>query len=75
MLNKPKRNPTWSREELILALDLYFELGSGSRFSSANSQIIELSEMLNKLQVHSERPDEIKFRNPNGVSTEQFFTF
>lgn len=65
--NTHKRNPVWSREELILALNLYFNLDS-SQFTSANPKVIELSEILNKLNIHSERPDEKRFRNPNGVS-------
>lgn len=65
--HKPKRNPAWSKEELILALNLYFELDY-SQFTSSNPKIIELSETLNKLKIHSERPDEKRFRNPNGVS-------
>lgn len=66
-INKSKRNPVWSREELILALNLYFEIES-SQFTSSNPKVIELSETLNKLNIHSDRPDEIRFRNPNGVS-------
>lgn len=66
-INKPKRNPVWSREELILALNLYFEIES-SQFTSSNPKVIELSETLNKLNIHSDRPDETRFRNPNGVS-------
>lgn len=62
-----QRNPAWSREELILALNLYFDLDS-SKFTSSNPKIIELSENLNKLKIHSDRPDVIRFRNPNGVS-------
>jgi hypothetical protein len=65
--DKPKRNPSWSREELILALNLYFELDS-SQFTSSNPKVIELSKTLNKLNIHPERPDEERFRNPNSVS-------
>src|SRR5215471_1678449 len=60
------RNPSWSTDELILALDLYFRLPPNST-SKANPQIIELSEVLNRLPIHPERPDAEKFRNPNGV--------
>jgi len=62
-----RRNPTWSREELILALDLYFKLGC-SKFSSSHPEVIALSELLNKLSIHKDRPDAATFRNPNGVS-------
>ena len=61
------RNPKWHRDEIILALDLYFNLESG-QMNSTNPEIIELSKLLNKLPIHEYRPDAIKFRNPNGVN-------
>ena len=61
------RNPKWERDEVILALNLYFDENRGT-IESTNSKIIELSELLNKLPIHSNRPDEEKFRNPNGVT-------
>lgn len=60
------RNPKWHRDEIILALDLYFKLEPG-QMHSRNPSIIELSQVLNKLPIHEERPDSVKFRNPNGV--------
>jgi len=61
------RNPKWHRDEIILALDLYFQ-NDRSVIDSRNPKIIELSEIINKLPLFKERPDEEKFRNPNGVS-------
>ena len=61
------RNPKWERDEVILALNLYFDENRGT-IESTNSKIIELSELLNKLPIHSNRPDEERFRNPNGVT-------
>jgi len=60
------RNPKWHRDEIILALDLYFRLKPG-QIHAGNPDIIELSEVLNKLPIHEERPDKVRFRNPNGV--------
>lgn len=60
------RNPKWHRDEIILALDLYFRTEPG-QIHARNPDIIELSEILNKLPIHEERPDQVKFRNPNGV--------
>jgi 5-methylcytosine-specific restriction protein A len=60
------RNPKWHRDEIILALDLYFQLEPG-QIHARNPEIIELSEILNKLPIHKVRPDSVKFRNPNGV--------
>lgn len=62
---RPRRNPPWSEEELILALDLYLRWGL---LDAANPAVTDLSKVLNNLTVHSERPDEARFRNPNGVA-------
>jgi 5-methylcytosine-specific restriction protein A len=48
-------------------LNLYFDENRGT-IESNNPKIIELSELLNRLPIHSNRPDEEKFRNPNGVT-------
>ncbi|TVR16481.1 MAG: HNH endonuclease [Balneolaceae bacterium] len=61
------RNPKWHRDEIILALDLYSRLEPG-QINSSNPDIQELSSILNRLPIHEVRPDEAKFRNPNGVS-------
>lgn len=59
------RNPAWSRDELILALDLYVR--SGERIPGhGSSEILELSETLNALAAASTGKD-ASFRNPNGV--------
>lgn len=60
------KNPNWHRDELILALDLYFRLKPG-QIHARNSEIIALSELLNKLPIHSVKPDAERFRNANGV--------
>jgi 5-methylcytosine-specific restriction protein A len=62
------RNPKWHRDEIILALDLYFSSDRGS-IDKKNPKIIELSERLNSLPLFVQRSDEEKFRNPNGVAT------
>jgi len=61
------RNPKWHRDEIILTLNLYFELDS-SKFVSSDPQIIELSKTLNKLPIHSAELRKSDFRNPNGVA-------
>lgn len=61
------RNPKWHRDEVILALDLYYSLESG-QMSASNPNVIELSKILNRLPIHISRPDEVKFRNANGVN-------
>lgn len=61
-----KRNPNWLRDELILALDLYLRL-DGVIPDQSSTEIVELSELLNRLgrQIHTERFD--RYRNSNGV--------
>ncbi len=60
------KNPKWTRDELILALDLYFRVNP-LHTSEKNPEIIALSDLLNQLPIHTDRPDVEKFRNPNGV--------
>lgn len=60
------RNPAWQRDELILALDLYFQ-HNPAHISSTNEEVIRLSQILNSLPFDSEKRDKERFRNPNGV--------
>ena len=60
------KNPKWTREELVLALDLYFRCPP-SKTNKDNPEIIALSELLNSLSLHPQKPEYEKFRNPNGV--------
>lgn len=64
-VEKPRRNPPWAEEELILALDLYLREGL---LDDKDQAVVELSRDLNSLTLHSERPDVARFRNPNGVA-------
>jgi len=61
-----KRNPKWQRDELILALDLYFQLEPG-QIHARNPLVVELSTTLNKLPIHGDKEEYENFRNPNGV--------
>ena len=60
------RNPKWSRDELILALELYFR-ENPIHTSASNPEIIKLSSTLNQLPIHPEAKHGEKFRNANGV--------
>ena len=60
------RNPKWTRDELILALDLYFRCPP-TKTSKDNPEIVRLSDLLNSLPIHPQKTDYNKFRNPNGV--------
>jgi 5-methylcytosine-specific restriction enzyme A len=60
------RNPDWTREELILALDLYL-MRWGTVVSKDDPEVIKLSKLLNSLPIHADKPNTVTFRNPNGV--------
>jgi len=60
-------NPSWSRDETILALDLYFRC-AGRVPSSHDPRVVALSEELAKLPIHSARVRKGSFRNPEGVA-------
>jgi 5-methylcytosine-specific restriction protein A len=61
-----RRNPPWQRDELILALELYFRHRPDT-ISKKHPEVAALSELLNKLPIHPDRPDAAKFRNVNGT--------
>jgi len=61
------RNPNWTREEIILAVNLYLASGR-KQLDKRDPRVVELSELLNKLPIHSQSNRETKFRNPTGVS-------
>lgn len=62
-----KRNPAWTRDELILALELYFAEPS-ARGDDTHWAIQRLSEELNALPVHPQTDRSKLFRNVNGVA-------
>lgn len=59
-------NPNWTRDEIILALDLYFNL-NGDIPSPKSEVIRELSELLRSLPYHTDAAKQTTFRNPDGV--------
>ena len=61
------RNPPWTREELILALDLYFRVGRKHEGPS-HPEVIKLSQVLNSLPTHGGEGRSVTFRNPAGVA-------
>jgi 5-methylcytosine-specific restriction enzyme A len=58
-------NPTWSRDELILALDLYVRF-KGNPPGKTSTEVVKLSHLLNEIgsQIANRASD---FRNANGV--------
>ena len=59
------RNPPWSRDELILALELYVRF-KGNPPGKGDTNVVELSELLNQMSAHI-ASNAAKFRNSNGV--------
>lgn len=59
------RNPPWSREEVILALDLYASVGAAT---SDSPKVVALSELLRSRPGTESLRAVSSFRNPNGVS-------
>lgn len=60
------KNPTWKRDELILALELYFK-EPDARGNERHDSVIKLSKLLNSLPINSEINAGDSFRNENGV--------
>ena len=62
------RNPNWSRDEVILALDFYLRHRGDERFPDKRSANIErLSDLLNRMADNSGLPRNEDYRNANGV--------
>jgi 5-methylcytosine-specific restriction protein A len=61
-----RRNPTWLRDELILALDVYLRY-AGSPPPKGSPEIAELSETLNRLGRYLGIATADRFRNINGA--------
>lgn len=64
---KNGKNPDWTREEHILALDLYLRL-HGTSYGDETPDIIALSEKLRRLAAIRGMSGGKTFRNPAGVS-------
>ena len=60
-------NPNWTRDEVILALDLYFDL-DGSVPGPSDARIQQLSSLLRAFPHHALAARKASFRNPDGVA-------
>lgn len=60
------RNPPWTADELILALDVYVNNPS-ARNDKHDPAIVELSRVLRSLGDPSVQPDPSRYRNANSV--------
>jgi 5-methylcytosine-specific restriction protein A len=60
-------NPNWTRDETILALDLYFDCGE--RAPSGNDERVRaVSDLLRQIPYHAVASRKESFRNPDGVA-------
>jgi 5-methylcytosine-specific restriction protein A len=57
----------WTREETLLALDLYLQL-DGRFPSKSDPRVIELSDLLRQMPYHRDQAKKPSFRNPDGVA-------
>jgi len=61
-----RRNPTWARDELIVALDMYLR-HAGNPPGKGSAEIADLSDTLNRLARYRGITQADRFRNTNGV--------
>ncbi len=65
-ITKGHGNPTWTREETILALDLLYL--HGKPVDRKHQDVSQLSEFLRRVDIHPAQSRTEKFRNPDGVA-------
>jgi hypothetical protein len=64
----------WTREEIILAMDLYVTVGAfggGPIPGNSSVQIVQLSDLLKKLGAYPPEQQGEKYRNPDGIYLKQ----
>lgn len=66
MADEGRRAPDWAWEEIVLACDLVVQSG-WQQLGAENPEVIELSQLLQKMDIHPLEVRGDKFRNPNGV--------
>ncbi|WP_079201174.1 HNH endonuclease [Pseudomonas sp. CC6-YY-74] len=66
-VTKGHGNPNWTRDEVILALDLYHACG-GQTPGPTDDRVRELSRVLRAFPHHSQAARQESFRNPDGVA-------
>jgi HNH endonuclease len=63
-----RRNPNWTEDELVIALDLYFKtVGAGDEATPDHPLVKTASELLKRTNPHDLNKCNAKFRAPDGV--------
>ena len=60
-------NPNWTRDETLLALELYFQTADQIP-GTGDARVIALSDELRRLPIHKDAKKKHNFRNPDGVA-------
>jgi 5-methylcytosine-specific restriction enzyme A len=66
MADEGRRAPDWAWEEIVLACDLVVQNG-WQQLGADNPEVIELSQLLQEMDIYPLEVRGDKFRNPNGV--------
>jgi len=61
------RNPAWTRDEIILGMDVYLRNIRTRPITATNEDVLFLSRLLNELPIHPMEKRGAEFRNPAGV--------
>lgn len=64
---KANLSNTWKEEEIVLALELYFDPNRGS-INKGNPKIVKLSQFLNNLSLNRSDLLNSSFRSPSGIA-------
>jgi 5-methylcytosine-specific restriction protein A len=71
VVSSTTREPTWARDELILACDLVLQ-NNWKGMGADDERVQKLSDLLQRLPIHPMEVRGPKFRNPNGVARKTY---
>ena len=67
-MNNNTRNPSWTQDELILAIEALKQIKENEEvISKSNERIVALSQKLNAMDIHPAAKRGENFRDPDGV--------
>lgn len=71
VVSSTTREPTWARDELILACDLVVQ-NDWKGMGADDERVQQLSDLLQRLPIHPNEVRGPRFRNPNGVARKTY---